>query len=227
MKMSKVAKLLDGLIHDAGLDYATVSKRLDRNHAYIHQFVKKGTPKELPEDIREGLADIFGVPPDMFRNVRRVPHGEEVNATVTFQPSTYPIIEYDVRAQGGAGALLDDHSEHRIVDEWRLPRELIRGQTTAPAERLVIGRIYGDSMEPTYRAGDRVLIDTSDCVPSPSGVFFVYDVFALVCKHVDVVPYSDPPMLKLKPENPFYETYTFPVEDVVIQGRVIGKWEWK
>jgi phage repressor protein C with HTH and peptisase S24 domain len=149
-----------------------------------------------------------------------------VKNTVTYDRTTYGIIELDVRAQGGAGALLDEHSEHRVLNEWRIPRDLIRGQTTAPEKKLVIGQIYGDSMEPKFRAGEKVLIDTSDCVPSPPGVFFVWDGLGLVCKHVEVVPYSDPPTVRLTSENVQYEAYSFDLDQVIIQGRVIGKWEW-
>ena len=40
---------LDRLIADNGDDYAGLSKLLGRNAAYIQQFIKRGSPKRLPE----------------------------------------------------------------------------------------------------------------------------------------------------------------------------------
>ena len=41
---------------------ARLSRLLGRNHAYLQQFVRRGTPKRLPEDLRRDLARILAVP---------------------------------------------------------------------------------------------------------------------------------------------------------------------
>ena len=49
------------LIAENGDDYAGLSKLLGRNAAYVQQFIKRGTPKRLPEIERGILARYFGV----------------------------------------------------------------------------------------------------------------------------------------------------------------------
>lgn len=46
---------------ELGFDKREVSKRLGKNHAYLQQFIKRGSPKVLPDDIRRALAHILRV----------------------------------------------------------------------------------------------------------------------------------------------------------------------
>ena len=43
------------------------SKKIGKNHAYLHQFLHRNTPAKLPEDVREALAAEIGVHPDQLR----------------------------------------------------------------------------------------------------------------------------------------------------------------
>ena len=52
---------LDQLIRERGEDYASLSRLIGRNSAYIQQFIKRGVPRKLDEDDRRILADYFGV----------------------------------------------------------------------------------------------------------------------------------------------------------------------
>jgi len=45
-----------------GLSLKELSLKIGRNHAYLQQYVRRGTPRLLPEPIRLALAQIFGVP---------------------------------------------------------------------------------------------------------------------------------------------------------------------
>ncbi|WP_205411698.1 hypothetical protein [Sphingomonas carotinifaciens] len=44
-----------------GHSFASLSTRIGRNVAYLQQFVKRGTPRRLPEDERRALAMILQV----------------------------------------------------------------------------------------------------------------------------------------------------------------------
>jgi hypothetical protein len=50
-----------------GLSYADLSRAVARNETYMHQFVFRGTPKRLPEDVRETVARTLGVSEDELR----------------------------------------------------------------------------------------------------------------------------------------------------------------
>ena len=56
-------------------------------------------------------------------------------------------------------------------------------------------------------SGDRVLIDTSQRVPVPPGVFAIWDGMGLVSKRIEHEPNSDPAMVVIKSVNPEYQTY--------------------
>lgn len=59
--MDPVRQLLEELMHDRGETYASLSRLLGRNAAYIQQFVQRGVPRRLAEDDRRRLARYFSV----------------------------------------------------------------------------------------------------------------------------------------------------------------------
>jgi phage repressor protein C with HTH and peptisase S24 domain len=63
----------------------------------------------------------------------------------------------------------------------------------ARAEDLYIVTIDGDSMEPLLSSGDRIVVDTSQRVPVPLGIFVIWDGMGVVAKRVEHLPHSEPP----------------------------------
>src|SRR5215831_7066483 len=59
--MDPVRQLLVGRLGEIGETLKSASERLGRNHAYLQQFVQRGTPARLPEDVRRELAALLGV----------------------------------------------------------------------------------------------------------------------------------------------------------------------
>jgi len=57
---------LEQLIRERGDDYASLSRLLGRNSAYVQQFIKRGVPRKLDEDDRRILADYFGVAEELL-----------------------------------------------------------------------------------------------------------------------------------------------------------------
>jgi hypothetical protein len=53
------------------LSYADTSRQIDRNETYVHQFLFRGTPKVLPEDVRGPLATVLQVEEDELRGSPR------------------------------------------------------------------------------------------------------------------------------------------------------------
>jgi SOS-response transcriptional repressor LexA len=133
------------------------------------------------------------------------------------------IEELDVRASAGAGLLGENE---KVIAEWQVPSEGVRGYSTAPANELRIITVMGDSMEPALQPGQRVLVDTGDRKPSPPGIFVVWDGLGLVIKRVQMVPHSEPPRVRITSDNAKYEPYERTLDEAYIQGRVIGQWRW-
>ncbi len=46
---------------------AEISRKIGANHAYLQQFIRRGIPRVLPEDVREALAAVLQVSPDALR----------------------------------------------------------------------------------------------------------------------------------------------------------------
>ena len=71
--------------------------------------------------------------------------------------------------------------------------------------------------------GDVVLIDASQRTPSPPGIFALWDGYGVTLKRLEIVPNSDPPTLRLIPENPRHETYDRQIDEVNIIGRLVAR----
>src|SRR3546814_15142787 len=64
---------LDRLLRERRIDYAELSARIDRNPAYIQQYIKRGSPRRLAEEDRARIAAYLGVPEAMLGGpLRRV-----------------------------------------------------------------------------------------------------------------------------------------------------------
>lgn len=151
-----------------------------------------------------------------------------------FAGRTVPIQELDVRA--GAGGTFATGSElvaqngellERVpaVNEWRLPPEVFRSVTASPPDAIKMITIVGNSMEPLFSPGQKVAVDTRDKVPSPPGVFALWDGLSIVVKVVEYIPFSEPPRVKITSKNHDYSPYERTLEEAYVQGRVIGRWQ--
>lgn len=137
--------------------------------------------------------------------------------------------EYDVGASAGHGAEpppLDGDGETPVLAEWSMPEDLVRAHTT-PGRRLALIRVEGNSMEPDYHPGERVLVDLSRRRPSPPGEFVIWDGMGLVLKRVELVPNSNASRIRLISINPGYTPYEVDLDEHTIVARVIGKWQWR
>lgn len=113
-----------------------------------------------------------------------------------------------------------------VLAIWQVPADYWRAFVSHPAAVCFI-QVVGDSMEPEYPSGERVAVDTSHTVPSPPGVYVVWDGFAFTLKRVELLLGTAPPVVRLSSNNPAYPPYERPAADVHISGRVLGKWAWK
>ena len=70
MKLDPVRrKLLEAVAHrDPPTDLKKASLFCGKNHAYLHQFVHRGTPRKLPEDVRHALALHLGIDEQSLRH---------------------------------------------------------------------------------------------------------------------------------------------------------------
>lgn len=140
------------------------------------------------------------------------------------------IREFDVSPQAGVGSYIDQHcglAEGNVVlGAWEIPKNYIESYLPN-SENLAIVRVSGNSMEPELNAGDRVLVDTDHKVPTPDGLYVIWNGLGIVIKQIQVIPRSDPPKVRIISVNPTYPSDEAYLSDVIINGRVVGKWTWK
>ncbi len=220
----KVLKLLE----ERGSDLRKASLAMGRNAAYVHQYLYRGSPKVLSEDDRIALAEHLSVDESELRHkprprpqIRPKHQPRRVEPVGSGDPleGFSKIPEFDVRASAGPGALLEGIEETK--DIWYFPDPVIRHEFRATPETLRIITIDGDSMEPELSSGDRIMVDVSQRIPVPPGIFVIWDGMGIVVKRIEHILSSDPPKLRIKSVNPDYETYERDAEEVRVIGRVV------
>lgn len=216
MKLDPIRRTLIQLValRDPPTDLKKASLAIGRNHAYLHQFIHRGTPRRLPEDARHALAAYLGVPEARLRD-----HPAEADNPPQIAiepPGVVAIAEVKVRAAAGAGALVETEEDG---GRWHFPLDWLRHDLKARPADLRIITIDGDSMEPLLQGGDKVLVDLSRTIPSPPGIFVLHDGFGLVAKQLERLPNTD--SISIRSANPRYSAYERAAEEITIIGRVI------
>ncbi len=171
--MEDVREVLDRLIRQRHVGYSAVSRLLNRNPAYIQQFIKRGSPRRLDDDDRRILARFFGVDEQMLGG----PPPPVCDGLLEI-----PIL--DVDASAGFGAIAESETAHtRFGFDERWLGKLTRAKSAS----LSIIHVHGESMEPTLRDGDEVLVDASDQgARLRDGIYVLRIDDALVVKRVTV-----------------------------------------
>lgn len=160
------------------------------------------------------------------------------------KPAPSPVAripEIDVRGGMGGGGVVayyrngndasgcpatDEFGNPVTIDDvkmtWDLPSDYVRHELRILPSKAYLIEVKGDSMSPTLESGDRVMIDTADVVPTPGGVFAVWDGLGLVVKRIEHVPNSDPPTVRIISDNPHHSTY----ERTLDEARIVGRAVW-
>jgi SOS-response transcriptional repressor LexA len=144
-----VRQIIRTRLAELHLNMSAVSKRLGKNHAYLHQFLDRGIPAQLPELVRGQLAEILQVPEIILKGEGgpRVRPGLRVPTGGPFITDRMPV---KGAGQGGSDGFFPWNGE--TVDYVSRPPQLA-GTTEAYAVYVA-----GSSMEPRYIAGELVHI---------------------------------------------------------------------
>lgn len=133
------------------------------------------------------------------------------------------IEEVDASVSAGPGTTVGDLT---VIRQWQVAANMVNFGTDSAISKIKIIRVKGDSMTPTFNPTDRIMVDTGDIVPSPEGIFVVWDGVGFVLKRVQIVAHSDPVKVRLMSDNKSYQPYERVLSEAYLQGRVIGKWLW-
>lgn len=203
--------VLERLIRERGEDYANLSHLLGRNPAYIQQFMRRGSPRQLSEGDRRTLARYFGID-------EHVLGGPEPDSPSGAAAGLIPIPRYDIGASAGPGAF--DGSEVPIAHIGFDPgwlRHLCRGRP----EELSIIRVHGDSMIPTLADGDDIMIDRSTGAKRlADGIYVLRRDDMLIVKRLAVNPASK--LVTIASDNAAYPVWSeVKPSSIDVVGRVV------
>ena len=145
--LDPVRQLIRTKLAERHLNMSSVSKKLGKNHAYLHQFLDREIPAQLPELVRGQLAEILEVPESMLKHPSgaRLPTTRGPKGGMQFIPDRLPV---KGAGQGGPDGVFPWNGE--IVDYVSRPPHL-----AGIAEAYAV-YVAGSSMEPRYYAGELV-----------------------------------------------------------------------
>ncbi|HEX8258529.1 MAG TPA: S24 family peptidase [Allosphingosinicella sp.] len=204
---------LERLIEERGEDYASLSRLLGRNPAYVQQYIKRGSPRRLSEEDRRLLARYFGVAEALLGG----PEGGSAGARAT-GPNYVVVPQLDVGASAGSGAL---PGEERALSHIAFDARWLRSLGTGDPGQLSVIRVEGDSMTPALADGDDILVDRGDAAQRlRDGIYVLRFEEALIVKRVALNPAGR--TVSIRSDNPAYPSWPdCDLAAVDIVGRVV------
>lgn len=205
-----------------GVSLSGLSALIGRNAAYLQQFVRKGSPRKLEENDRRTLADFFGVPEaelgaPLARDVA-VAGAPEPAAGVRVRriaADWADIPRLPLGASAGPGTLAETEVP---VGNLRFSARWLKQLGLEPAMLSVI-EVEGDSMEPTLRDGDEILVDRA-ARPLRAGIHVIRLDDMLLVKRIEPRPGG---ALRVISDNPAYPSAERAACEVGVVGRVVWK----
>ena len=199
---------LEGLIRERREDYASLSRLIGRNAAYVQQYIKRGVPRRLAEADRRLLARYFDVDEAMLGGPEAAPG------------STDPVVvpRLDVAASAGPGALADDEAaQAHMAFSPRWLRRVAAGDI----KQLSLIRVEGDSMLPTLSHGDEILVDRGDGGRRlRDGIYVLRRDDSLIVKRLALDPAGG--RVSIRSDNESWPSWPdCPLASIDIVGRVV------
>jgi phage repressor protein C with HTH and peptisase S24 domain len=185
-------QVLEQLCAERGENFASLSRLIGRNDAYIQQYLRKGTPRQLKERERRTLARYFQVPESML--------GGMPDDEVATYGELVPVIRSPVRASAGPGAIPGEESGRPY---FAFDPKWLKAMTPSPSAKLSLIRVEGDSMAPTLSAGDDILVDLADCSARlRDGIYVLRVDGTLLVKRLAIHPVGR--RVTVQSDNPAY-----------------------
>ena len=197
---------------ERGVSLSELSRLIGRNPSYLQQFARKGSPRKLEEIDRATLARFFGVdeaelgaPEEKSSGPRqRQPRGGWIG-----------VPRLALGASAGPGAFPD---REEPFGTFGVTAAWLRRHNLNPAMLSAIS-VVGDSMEPTLRDGDEILVDQTPRAWR-DGIHVVRVDGALLVKRLET---GRPGVLVLKSDNRLYDPIELSPRDAEVIGRVVWK----
>lgn len=200
------------LADDRRVSLSKLSAMLGKNPSYLQQYVRKGSPRRLEEHDRGMLARFFGV------DEVELGKAKENSYAIPDQSAKREWADVPRLAVGASAGPGVDPEDELVFDTIRFSRRWLRSMGLQP-ERLSTIVVVGDSMEPTLRGGDEILVDRV-LRPVRDGIHVVRLGDSVLVKRIDT---SRPGTIVLLSDNPAYPPLECAAREVEVIGRVVWK----
>jgi len=127
---------------------------------------------------------------------------------------------YNVKAKAGHGSLV---TSEKIVDSLAFKRDFLRNELNATPGDLYLIHVEGDSMEPTLRAGDLILVDRRRTSADREGIYVMSMDDALLVKRLQRQPGG---RLVATSDNAAYQPFDVDLKAVHDGLTIVGRVVW-
>jgi phage repressor protein C with HTH and peptisase S24 domain len=149
---------------------------------------------------------------------RREPaQGTDLSPPLTEEHVYIPL--FDVTASAGGGAVIE---AELIEDTLAFKRSWLLTELRVRPEDLALVHVEGESMEPTLRPGDLILVNRHDTA-ARDGIFLLRLDSTLLVKRLQRLPGGK---LKVASDNPAYEPFVVSMEDDSQDLAIVGRIVW-
>ena len=211
MATEQARLFLDETIKEQRLRYSDLSRLIGKNPAYIQQFIKRGSPRRLDEQDRKAIARFLGVSEHLLSGMAS---SSDAHCS-SRAPKSVPVPRLSFGASRASGKLdVDKRPTLAIDNRW------LREMGAQPPYVSVL-RIDGESMAPTLRHGDDIIIDHSDAMTKlRDGVYVLRLDDVLMVRRISLGPRRG--SFSVLSDNRLHPSWTnIDPELVTIVGRVL------
>ncbi len=220
---------LERLVAERGDNYADLSRLIGRNPAYIQQFIKRGTPRKLDEADRRILARYFGVGEQVLGGVpdralpdrtapARIGSDRLAPGRMANMPAVIAVPRLALGASAGGGTLDEDERASGVM---AFDARWLRHLGVRP-QRVSIISVDGESMAPTLRDSDDIMVDHDDAADRlRDGVYVLRLDGVLMVKRVAMGPLRG--QFSVVSDNPHYPDWT-DIDPALVD--IVGRVVW-
>ena len=214
MEMSPTRQRLLDLAAERKVSLAQLSSLIGRNATYLQQFVRKGSPRKLEETDRAVLAEFLGVD----QRELGAPEDNSPAFSSTQEKSAQGWVSVPRLALGASAGPGSVPAAELSIGALGFNARWLREQGL-DAKNLSAIAVDGDSMEPTLRDGDEILVDRTPR-PVRDGIHVVRLDDTLLVKRLEQGRGGNVTLIS---DNRAYRPIEVGLAEMEIVGRVVWK----
>jgi phage repressor protein C with HTH and peptisase S24 domain len=212
----KLAERLRARAQQLAMNAREVAEQARVNRSFVYD-IMRGRSEHPNLEKLDKIARVLKVDRGWLLQGRGAIEGEEP-AMNDKADGFVAIPSVEVTASMGGGKILAD--EVQSGEPYHFKHSWITQSLRANPANLRIMHVEGDSMMPTLHDGDVVLVDVGRALPTPPGIFVLFDGMGLVAKRLEHIPNSEPPQVRIISDNTLYSPYERTSEEISIIGRI-------